>query len=53
MYDGVTMLYGRNGHNAVNQLFTNKNKIFKIYVIQILKDSHIIHTDFYDSNKMM
>ena len=26
MYDWVTMLYSRNGHNTVNQLYSN-NKI--------------------------
>lgn len=33
MYDRVTMLYSRNGHNTVNQQYPNKKiklKIFKI-----------------------
>ena len=29
-YDGVTMLYSRNWHNTVNQLYSNKNKIKSI-----------------------
>ena len=27
MYDQVIMLYSRNSHNTVNQLYANKNKI--------------------------
>ena len=32
MYDWVTMLYSRNWHNTVNQLYSNKNKILKIKI---------------------
>ena len=28
MYDWVTLLYGRNWHNIVNQLYFNKKKVF-------------------------
>ena len=27
MYDWVTALYRRNGHNTIHQLYSNKNKI--------------------------
>ena len=36
MYDWVTMLYGRNRHNIINQLYFNK-KNFKPTIMEKIK----------------